>query len=406
MTATNEKPRCGQADGGFEEHVQTTPGAVESQQAFTSYDPTAALADDAALHGDQEHAGMKLVHAVDWINSEPPPVDPVLVDLFDRGDKVAVIGASKTRKTWFLMQCALSLATGRDFLQWKPSGAVCVLMLQMEVKPSHFHRRLYRMAHEMGIDPESIRDRLFVLNGRGHAYDALELVGHITAVAADVVILDPLYKLHEGEENSATDTKPLLAGFDRIAQETGAAVVFCHHDAKGTPGDRNKRDRGSGSGVVGRDYDCGIFLTPHRDEETAVVVSALPRNYPPVKDCVAVFDQYHFEVSDTLLPEVETRLSQSRKAKTGPSTTTLLERVQEHLKEPVSVSELKRILRDDLGASVRAADDVYKLLLDQPEYEAVKVHIQHGPTLIGPVDVTAKEAKAREQEKRQCKINL
>jgi RecA-family ATPase len=38
-----------------------------------------------------------------------------------------------------------------------------------------------------------------------------------------VVILDPLYKLLEGDENSAQDMKPLLAGFDRLAETTGAA---------------------------------------------------------------------------------------------------------------------------------------------------------------------------------------
>jgi RecA-family ATPase len=38
--------------------------------------------------------------------------------------------------------------------------------------------------------------------------------------------------------------KPVLAQFDRLAESTGAAVVYIHHDTKGAAGERDSRDPG------------------------------------------------------------------------------------------------------------------------------------------------------------------
>ena len=60
---------------------------------------------------------------------------------------------------------------------------------------------------------------------------------------------DPLYKLADGDENSARDMKPVLAAFDQIAAMTGAAVAYSHHDAKGSPATATSATEG-GSNVI------------------------------------------------------------------------------------------------------------------------------------------------------------
>ena len=62
------------------------------------------------------------------------------------------------------------------------------------------------------------------------------------------------------------------AGFDRIAQETGASVIYVHHFAKGYAGDRSSIDRGSGAGTFSRDPDAILTISPleqTEDEEEA-----------------------------------------------------------------------------------------------------------------------------------------
>ncbi len=226
------------------------------------------------------------VNAARWITDEPPPVDAIVEGLFDRGDKVPIIGSSKARKTFFALQFALILAAGRDkFLHWPIPKLRRVLMLQLEIKEEHYWRRVHNMARALGITAAEIGERLTVASLRGQTVNATTIMNQARQHKPDVILIDPLYKLTEGDENLAADMKPTLAMFDRLAEETGAAVLYVHHNAKGTAGDKEARDRGAGSGVLARDFDAAFYLTEHRDtgNEGAElsVVETLMRNYPP-----------------------------------------------------------------------------------------------------------------------------
>jgi hypothetical protein len=222
-----------------------------------------------------------VVNAADWMETEPPLTDPIMEETFDRGDKVAVIGSSKLRKSFFVLQMAMHLAAGMNFLGWTVGKPRRVLLVQLEVKDAHFHRRVRRMADALGLCREAVQDNLQIINGRGHDLALEDMADLAAPYHPDLIIFDPLYKLVTGDENAAEDMKPVLAAFDRLAEQTGAAILYVHHDAKGQAGDRNIRDRGAGSGVLGRDYDCCITLTAHRDDENAAVVGVLLRNYKP-----------------------------------------------------------------------------------------------------------------------------
>lgn len=168
---------------------------------------------------------------------------------------------------------------------------------------------------------------------------------------AEIVILDPLYKLMESDENSAQDMKPILAEFDRITRETGAAVMYVHHDAKGSAGDRNIRDRGAGSGVLACDYDTCITLTAHRDEEDAAVCQPLLRNYPPQSEFVAEFWDGKFSVSD--LPAVaETSQNARKKQEITHSDEEII------AVSGCSMTEFRNNLREQLGLTERNARKV------------------------------------------------
>ena len=60
-----------------------------------------------------------VIPAEDWLDHEPPAHDQIITGLFDAGDKVAIIGSSKLRKSFFVMQMGLSLAAGRNFLSFQ-----------------------------------------------------------------------------------------------------------------------------------------------------------------------------------------------------------------------------------------------------------------------------------------------
>jgi RecA-family ATPase len=195
--------------------------------------------------------GLKVINGADWLITDPPPPDQILEDMLDAGDKMAVLASSKLRKSFFFQQMALSLAAGRDFLEWRVTKPRRVAYIQFEIREHHSHRRTRNLARAMRIRPDDLGDRLLIIPARGLGLvgaDGLEQIRQaIAAFKPEVIMLDPLYKLAAGAENAAEDFKVLLNAFDQLAEQTGAAILYVHHDTKGSPGDKDIRDRGAGS---------------------------------------------------------------------------------------------------------------------------------------------------------------
>ena len=75
------------------------------------------------------------------------------------------------------------------------------------------------------------------------------------------VMIDPLYKVMDGDENSNGDVARMVSNFDRIAEESGAAVIYAHHFAKGSGAGKAVIDRASGAGTFARDPDAILTMT-------------------------------------------------------------------------------------------------------------------------------------------------
>lgn len=74
------------------------------------------------------------------------------------------------------------------------------------------------------------------------------------------VIIDPIYKVLTGDENSADQMAHFTNQFDKVATELGCSVIYCHHHSKGSQSGKKSMDRASGSGVFARDPDALIDL--------------------------------------------------------------------------------------------------------------------------------------------------
>jgi RecA-family ATPase len=240
----------------------------------------ARIDDDATAEGcDVPVPG--LIRASDWLVESPPEVEAILEDVFGLKDKLCIIGGSKARKSFFVLQMACTLASGLGFLGWRVRKARRILLVQFEIKPEHFRWRVWRIARAIGTDAATIGENLYILNARGTEFAFDHIAAIAKKVRAEIIIFDPLFKILTGDENKACDVKPVLHAFDKLCESTGAAIIYTHHDSKGQAGDRDTRDRGAGSNVLGRDYDACVTLTSHKDAEDHVVLQTLLRNYAP-----------------------------------------------------------------------------------------------------------------------------
>lgn len=53
-------------------------------------------------------------------------------------------------------------------------------------------------------------------------------------------MIDPIYKVITGDENSASEMANFCNQFDKIAEATGASVIYAHHHSKGAQGSKNR----------------------------------------------------------------------------------------------------------------------------------------------------------------------
>lgn len=263
----------------------------------------------------------KLFTAGVW--AQTPLVEPekLVPGLFDVGDKVLIVGQSKSRKSFFTLQLAMCLAMGRKFLEFEAVEPKKVLLFQFEIKEEMFHARVARMAKKLHFDPSEPLDNLIICNARGYGNDLAELQEFILQTAKEVkpamIILDPLYKLIEGDESKAEDVKKILKYFDFLAEATKAAVGYVHHDKKGISGDQQTIDRGAGSGVLARDADSGIYLSHHASEENVLIVDFVSRNNKPIKEFPIEWTEDGFSCSNATTTKQTSRSYKNKKVKTS-----------------------------------------------------------------------------------------
>ena len=128
--------------------------------------------------------------------------------------------------------------------------------------------------------------RVHVLNLRGQAAD-MTVLRPILAQAIEsrdfsLLIFDPIYKLiGSRSENDAGDMADLMNEFEALAVDSGSALVFAHHFAKGAQGGKFAIDRMSGSGVLSRDPDAILILSDH-EEDNAYICEATLRCFPAI----------------------------------------------------------------------------------------------------------------------------
>ena len=309
---------------------------------------------DIARDGLDDISDDSSIDVGEWLESDPAPPDWVCRGAFEKGDRVLVVGSSKTRKSFFVMQMAVSIASGVSFLGMDISSPRRVLLVNLENKKDRQHERVNNMCRSLNIKRESLGGRFRAINGRGNRYD-LEYISRIARKhCADVVILDPLYKLDGGaDECDMQERKRLIEDLERVTVETGAALVYAHHDAKGISGDRDIRDRGAGSSIINRDVDSTMALTPWGDKDCdnadyLSVLSVLSRNAPPHEDITLEFSNGSFCRNDAIEPVKATSKNVRKPAGNDKDDARELAKMAT-MGEAVSMKELRSYGREKFG---------------------------------------------------------
>lgn len=214
--------------------------------------------------------------AATW--DDPPELAPPLIEgVLRQGHKMLLAGPSKAGKSFALIGLTVSLAEGLPWFGWRcAQGRVMYVNLELD-RASCLHR--FRDVYAaMGAEPRNLENVcIWNLRGRSKPMDQLApaLIRRAAKERPIAVIIDPIYKVITGDENSADQMAAFCNQFDRVADSLGCAVIYCHHHSKGAQGGKRSMDRASGSGVFARDPDALLdMLELHVSDELRAQLEA------------------------------------------------------------------------------------------------------------------------------------
>lgn len=192
-----------------------------------------------------------------------PDLSPPLIDgMLRQGHKMLLAGPSKAGKSYALIELSIAIAEGRRWLNWNcTKGRIMYVNLELD-RASCLHR-FKDVYNALGWAPDSLQNiDIWNLRGKSVPMDKLapKLIRRAQKKNYIAIIIDPIYKVITGDENSADQMAHFTNQFDKVCTELGSAVIYCHHHSKGSQGGKKSMDRASGSGVFARDPDALLDL--------------------------------------------------------------------------------------------------------------------------------------------------
>lgn len=258
-------------------NIDAYAGIVREKSALRSIADAGASIASAASHGDgsaleaararlaqlDSRAGalaggpdreLSMTHL---LTAVPPPTDYVFGSLaLVAGTTGGIVAQGDTGKSVFALEGAISLAlagTGGepfDPLCVRPVPAPTrqgwrVVYYTTEDPDQQMHLRMHAITSALAAEQITTLARNFHIRSLHGASAPMRVTNTAdqrrmieTCRGARLVVLDTLTRFHDADENSNTEMVQVVAAIERIARETGAAVIALHHIGKVAAGDR------------------------------------------------------------------------------------------------------------------------------------------------------------------------
>lgn len=181
-------------------------------------------------------------------------------------------GTPKAGKTWLALEMALAVASGRPCLGRFPvKKPGPVLVFCAEDGPQAVQARVAGLARARGIDFDRlavgwIDAAAILLDDTIHQQ---RLAATVAAMKPRLLVLDPLVRLHRGDENSASDIARVLGYLRTLQREHHVAIVLVHHVRKSGAAQPGQALRGSGD--LHAWGDSNAYLLMREGKPTLVV---------------------------------------------------------------------------------------------------------------------------------------
>ena len=224
------------------------------------YDSLAALGRTYAMKASSEWQAF-VEDGAEMLNRDLLHVDQIIEGILPERAKLSLVSSAKSHKTWVTIHLALAISTGTEFLGHKTKRKK-VLYIDLELKSRTFIQRLQAVSSRLNVKPEQQWFSHLALRGKLSGTRPRDFINKIIKIGrvrgAEVVIIDPLFKLNtEGDENSSRDQTLLFNELDRLTTEGGFTLVLNDHAGKGSQVEKDALDVIRGSSAKAGRSGCG-----------------------------------------------------------------------------------------------------------------------------------------------------
>ena len=242
----------------------------------------------------------------DWLSIKdhlPPLETEVIPGVLRQGHKMMVAAASKAGKSFLMIELAVALSEGLPWLGFQCRKSR-VLYVNFEIAAPSFAHRVDDVFKAYGTEATGHNLQVWNLRGKSMSmssndkkkgFDKRLIQRVVRDGHYDVIIIDPIYKVLDGDENSAADIRSFCNSLDLICERTNCCAIYVHHHSKGSKWGTAAIDRASGSGVFGRDADATVDLI--EIPLTAAVRERLPDDIYKCKGFMMSTDLREFEAT-------------------------------------------------------------------------------------------------------------
>ena len=214
----------------------------------------------------------------------PEGADDWLIEGLWGNEAVGCVGGiPKAGKTWLALEMALAVASGQPCLGRFPvKKPGPVLVFCAEDGPKAVQARVAGLAKARGIDFGRLAigwiDAAAILLDDPIHQKRLSLT--VAATKPRLLVLDPLVRLHRGDENSSGDIANVLGYLRTLQREHRVAIVLVHHVRKSGASEPGQALRGSGD--LHAWGDSNAYLLRRDGKPTLVVEHRGHRSPEPV----------------------------------------------------------------------------------------------------------------------------
>lgn len=162
-----------------------------------------------------------------------PPIKWVVDNFISAGSVNVFYGDAGSKKTWALLDMAVCVANGVNWLNFKTSQGNVFIVDEESGKK----RILDRMEHVTRGHQMDETTPIFCHSLAGYDLGSPNWLGELTntinLLSAKLVIIDALADVMPGrDENSVKDVQPIFLALRKIAEDTQAAIIIIHHANK------------------------------------------------------------------------------------------------------------------------------------------------------------------------------